>query len=442
MQTILVVGAGKTSVFLIDYLLSYAQRGRWNVILADANLEAITDKLNSHPSSEAAVLDIHDNKTREQLIQKADVVISLMPPDLHILLAKDCIKHKKHLITSSYVSPEMRVLDEEAKKAGVMFMCEMGLDPGIDHMTSHQVIFGIHKVAGLITSFKSFTGGLIAPESDDNPWHYKFTWNPRNVVLAGSAGAKHLVNGKMSETPYNELFATPRKGPKLEGVGSLVYYPNRDSMDYLSQYGLEEVKTFMRATYRVQGFMRGWNVLVQLGLTDPNDKVTENTYADWIRTKNGFDNKTALVKQVAAKMEMDVTDSTIKMVEWLGIFEDKEITPKKSSSADILLDVLLEKWAMKPEDKDMIVMRHEVEYLHKGNNKTTLTSTMVIKGEDAKRSAMAKTVGLPMAILARHLLTGKIKPQPGVQIPNSPAIYRPILAELEEHGIEFKEEID
>ena len=183
-------------------------------------------------------------------------------------------------------------------------------------------------------------------------------------------------------------------------------------------------------------------MLVQLGLTDPNDKVAESTYADWIRTKNGFDNKTPLVKQVAAKLDMDITDSPIKMVEWLGIFEDKEIKPKKSSSADILLDVLLEKWAMKPEDKDMIVMRHEVEYLHKGNNKTTLTSTMVIKGEDAKRSAMAKTVGLPMAILARHLLTGKIKPQPGVHIPNLPAVYRPVLAELEEYGVEFKEEID
>lgn len=442
MQTILVAGAGKTSVFLIDYLLSHAQRSRWKVIVADSDQEAINDKINGHPLAEAQVLNITDDKKRASLVSKADIVVSLLPPALHIILAKDCLKHKKHLITSSYVSPEMKELDAQAKQAGLMFMCEMGLDPGIDHMTASHIVHGIQKVAGAITSFKSFTGGLIAAESDTNPWHYKFSWNPLNVVLAGIDGAKHLSNGKIVEVPYSELFAHPKRGAKIEGVSPLVYYPNRDSLNYMSLYDLPDVKTFMRATYRFQGFMKGWNVLVQLGLTDPADKVKDTTYAAWVRNKNGFDDKKPLIKQVADKMGMAIDDSPITMVAWLGIFEDEPIKPKKGSSAEILLDVLLGKWTMKPDDKDLVIMRHELEYVHKSNKKTTLVSTMTIIGENAKYSAMAKTVGLPMAILTRLVLSKRIKPPLGVCIPNMPSVYRPVLAELGEHGISFKEEID
>lgn len=442
MHTILVAGAGKTSVFLIDYLLSHAKRSGWKIIVTDSNLEAINDKINNHPLAEAQVLDISDDKKRASLVAKCDIVVSLLPPALHILLAKDCLNHKKHLITSSYVSPEMKELDAQVKGAGLMFMCEMGLDPGIDHMTASQIVYGIQKVAGSITSFKSFTGGLIAPESDNNPWHYKFSWNPRNVVLAGKDGAKYLSNGKIVEVPYNELFANPKRGTRIEGINPLVYYPNRDSLNYMSLYDLPDVKTFMRATYRFQGFIRGWNVLVQLGLTDSTDKIKDATYAAWVRNKNGFNDKKPLAKQVAEKLGLDAGDTPITMVAWLGIFEDEPIKPRKSNSADILLDVLLRKWAMKPEDKDLVIMRHELEYLHKSNKKTTLVSTMSLKGENAKYSAMAKTVGLPMAILTRLVLTKKIKPPVGVCIPNMPSVYRPVLAELSEHGITFKEEID
>jgi len=442
MQTILVAGAGKTSVFLVDYLLTHAQRSGWKVIVTDNDLDAINDKINNHPRAEAQVLDITDDKKRSSLVSKADIVVSLLPPALHILLAKDCLKYKKHLITSSYVSPEMKELNAEAKQAGLMFMCEMGLDPGIDHMTASQIVHGIQKVAGAIISFKSFTGGLVSSESDTNPWHYKFSWNPRNVVLAGRDGAKYLSNGKVVDVPYAELFAHPKRGAKIEGISPLVYYPNRDSLTYMSLYDLPDVKTFMRATYRFQGFMRGWNVLVQLGLTDPDDKVKDTTYAAWVRSKNGFDDKKPLINQVAEKMGMAVDDAPITMVAWLGVFDDEPIKPKKNNSADILLDVLLRKWTMKPEDKDLVIMRHELEYIHKSNKKTTLVSTMTLKGENARHSAMAKTVGLPMAILTRLVLTGKVKPPAGVCIPNMPSVYRPVLAELSEHGITFKEEID
>ncbi len=442
MQTILVVGAGKTSVYLVDYLLTHAQRSGWKVIVADNSLEAINDKTNNHPAAEAQVLDITDDKKRAALVAKSDIVVSLLPPALHILLANDCLKHKKHLITSSYVSPEMKELGAQVKQAGLMFMCEMGLDPGIDHMTANHILHGIQKVAGAITSFKSFTGGLVSSESDTNPWHYKFSWNPRNVVLAGRDGAKYLSNGKIVDVPYEEVFAHPKRGAKIDGVGPLVYYPNRDSLTYMELYDLPDVKTFLRATYRYQDFIKGWNVLVQLGLTDPDDKVKDSTYAAWVRTKNGFDDKKPLIKQVADKMGLPADDTHITMVEWLGIFDDEPIKPKKNNSADILLDVLLRKWVLKPDDKDLVVMRHELEYIHKSNKKTTLVSTMALKGVNAKYSAMAKTVGLPMAILTRLVLNKKIKPPLGVCIPNMPSVYRPVLAELSEHGIVFKEEID
>jgi len=442
MQTILVAGAGKTSVFLIDYLLANSQRMSWKVIVADSNLDAIIDKTNRHPNSEAVVLDIFDEQRRAELVERADIVISLLPPALHILLAEDCLKYKKNLVTSSYISDEMKALEPRVKEAGLMFMCEMGLDPGIDHMTANQIIHGIQKVAGSITSFKSFAGGLVSSESDTNPWHYKFSWNPRNVVLAGSNGGKYLSNGKVVDVSYAELFAHPKRGAKIDGAGTLVYYPNRDSVAYMDKYDLPDVKTFLRATYRYSGFMRGWNVLIQLGLTDPNDTVNATTYAEWVRNKNGFDPNKPLIEQVAAKLDTSVTDTYINMAAWLGIFEDKPIQPAKTNSADILLDVLLNRWAMKPNDKDLVIMRHEVEYLHKNNSKTTLTSTMTVKGDNSKYSAMAKTVGLPMAILAKLVLSKKIKPPVGVLIPSMPLVYKPVLAELRDHGIVFKEEID
>lgn len=441
MQTILVVGAGKTSVYLIEYLLNHSHKNNWNVIVADNDITAIYDKIGNHSKAEAEVLDITNNEAREELVAKSDIVVSLMPPHLHILLAKDCLKHKKHLITSSYVSPEMQQLDNEAKEAGLMFMCEMGLDPGIDHMTSCKMIDSIHKVAGKITSFKSYAGGLIAPECDNNPWHYKFTWNPRNIVLAGQMGARHLVNGKKQELSYKEVFASPKRYGSVKGAGMMYYYPNRDTLNYLEKYDLPDVKTFLRATFRYPDFISGWNTLIQLGLTTPDDTIQSNTYAGWIAEKNGLDTTQNIKAQATDLLNIAPDSKIANMLTWLGIFEDLPIPTKKRSSADILLDLLLGKWSMHPEDKDMIVMVHEVEYEHRNNNKTKLTGTMILKGEDGKHSAMAKTVGMPMAILTKMILTGKIAPIAGVHIPRMQAVYKPVLAELEEHGIEFTEEV-
>jgi saccharopine dehydrogenase-like NADP-dependent oxidoreductase len=441
MHTILVAGAGKSSTYLIQYLLSHAAQNKWKVIVADGDANAIAEKTENSPYAEAAPIDITNADQREPLVKRADIVVSLMPPHLHIHLAKDCLKFKKNLITSSYVSEEMKAMDEEVKKAGLMFMCEMGLDPGIDHMTASKIIHSIHRVAGSIYSFKSYCGGLIAPESDNNPWHYKFSWNPRNIITAGFGGAKYLQNGKVVEVPYERIFENNKK-IKVDGLGSLAYYPNRDSLKYLDIYDMPDIKTFLRATLRYPSFCTGWDALIQLGLTTTDDSFDKKgqTLASWLMAKTGCTDKNNLKQHVADKLHVDIESTPIELMAWLGLFEEFPLMPGTSSSGDILLELLLDKWAMASAEKDMVVMQHEIEYMHKGR-KTKVTSTMVIKGENRERSAMAKTVGLPMGILARLVLNKKVTPPVGVLIPNMQAVYRPVLAELEDHGIEFIDEI-
>ncbi len=441
MQTILVAGAGKSSIYLIEYLLSNAGRNKWKVIVADGSKDAVYEKIKKHPHAEAAVIDITKAEQRVPLVQRADIVVSLMPPHLHIHLAKDCLVHKKNLITSSYISPEMKAMDEDVKKAGLMFMCEMGLDPGIDHMTANQIIHSIERVASSITSFKSYCGGLIAPESDNNPWHYKFSWNPKNIITAGADGAQYLQNGKVVNVPYEDIFDNCKK-IKVDGLGNLAYYPNRDSLRYLDLYHVPDIKTFIRATLRYPVFCKGWNAIVSLGLTNQQDSFdTANlTFAGWIKQKTGF-SAGELKKHVLSKLNGEADDKLIAMLDWLGLFEDKTIMLGKVSSADIMLHLLLNKWEMAPFDKDMVVMQHEVEYVHKGS-KIKMTSSMVIKGESRDHSAMAKTVGLPMAVLTKLILTNRITMPTGVLIPNMPSVYRPVLTELKHHGIEFTEVVE
>ncbi|MEI8279742.1 MAG: saccharopine dehydrogenase C-terminal domain-containing protein [Bacteroidota bacterium] len=442
MQTILVAGAGKSSIYLIHYLLSHAPRNKWKIIVADGSAEAILEKIKGNPHGEMAVIDITNATEREPLVMKADIVVSLMPPQLHIHLAKDCLKHRKNLITSSYISEEMKEMDLAVREAGLMFMCEMGLDPGIDHMTANQIIHSIQRVAGSITSFKSYCGGLVAPENDTNPWHYKFSWNPKNVVTAGKDGAQYLQQGKHVHTSYEKMFENNKK-IKVDGVGALAYYPNRDSLRYLELYDVPDIKTFIRATLRYPDFCKGWNAIVALGLPDETDVMDTSTlsYAAWISKKTGHtESNISLQAHVAHKLNITTDDKVMSMLSWLGLFNQKIINRKNSTSSEILLDLLLEKWDMGPKEKDMVVMQHEVDYVHK-DAKVKLTSTMVIKGENKEFSAMAKTVGLPMGILARMVLNKKINPPKGVLIPNMPLVYRPLLTELAHYGIHFTEEV-
>lgn len=443
MHTILVAGAGKSSSYLIHYLLSNAQRNKWKVIVADGDEQSVLEKTKHHPNAETAVIDISNAAERAPLVQRADIVVSLMPPHLHIHLAKDCLQYKKNLITSSYISPEIKEMDKAVKAAGLMFMCEMGLDPGIDHMTANEIIHSIQRVASTITSFKSYCGGLVAPESDDNPWHYKFSWNPRNIVTAGYGGAHYLYNGKEVEVPYETLFDNAKR-VNVADLGYLASYPNRDSLRYLDLYDVPDIKTFLRGTLRHPIFCRGWHAIISLGLTRQDDVLNNNinTYADWLKNKTSYsDTSLSLATHVSNFLKLEADDRVISMLEWLGLFDDAAITIKRPTSADTLLDILLDKWQMKPDDKDMVVMQHEIEYHHKGL-KTKCTSSMIVKGENRELTAMAKTVGMPMAILTKMLLAGKVKPVPGVHIPNIASIYRPLLTELHHHGIEFKDIVE
>jgi saccharopine dehydrogenase-like NADP-dependent oxidoreductase len=442
MPTILIVGAGKSSIYLIEFLMKSSLKihHKWNLIIADADLESIKSKVRDQANVEIAVLDISNEQERQALVKRSDMVVSVMPPHLHILLAKDCLQFKKHLITSSYASPEMRELHQEVKDAGLMFMCEMGLDPGIDHMTASQMFDSIRKVASDITSFQSYCGGLIAPESDDNPWHYKFSWNPKNIISAGKDGAHFLKAGKKVDVAYHDMFKH-NKRVVCDGVGTFAYYPNRDSLSYIDLYELQESSTFMRATLRHPDFCKGWDALVTLGLTDMKTTFSteQMTNAEWIKKVVGFDGGRSLEDFVWDKLS--TSDKKLKdMLLWLGLFENTPIREGLLTSGDILLDILSEKWAMKSTDKDMVVMQHEVSYDYRGvtNN---LISTMMVKGEDSMHSAMAKTVGLPMAILTELVMTKSIRMPHGVLIPTMPEVYRPILTRLEKHGIVFEEHI-
>ena len=441
MQTILIAGAGKSSVYLIHYLLTHASRNKWKVIVADGDANAIAEKIDGSVFGEAAVIDITNSAQREPLVKQADIVVSLMPPHLHIHLAKDCLKYKKNLITSSYISDEMKAMDKDVKAAGLMFMCEMGLDPGIDHMTANKIIHSIHRVAGSIISFKSYCGGLVAPECDNNPWHYKFSWNPKNVVTAGFGGAKYLYHGRHVEVPYEKMFENNKK-IKVADLGMLAYYPNRDSLRYLDIYDVPDIKTFMRATLRYPAFCKGWQALILLGLTNQDDAfdTTGLTYASWLKKKLGYSNSGTLIKHIAKKLNVRENDKAISQLQWLGLFDEMPLKPGKRCSGDILLDLLLDKWKMAPAEKDMVVMQHEIEYLYKGA-KINLTSSMVLTGENRDSSAMAKTVGLPIAILARLVLNKKIVPPKGVLMPTMASVYRPVLTELAHYGIVFEEEV-
>lgn len=439
MTNILVFGAGKSSAYLIKYLLESATKYFWQVTVVDANLNAALAKIGDHSFGTAVQMEIHEEVIRKRQIANANLVISLLPPGLHYLVARDCLELNKNLITASYLSDEIRGLHVEARNRGLLFMNELGLDPGIDHMSAMKIIDEVERLGADIHSFKSYCGGLIAPESDNNPWHYKISWNPRNIVNAGKSGADYLLSGFEKHIPYESLF-NETEIIKIPSIGNLAAYANRDSLSYKTYYGLEKVKTMLRATFRYESFCRGWHSIVCLRLTSEKDSYTDPglTYYDWFMQATAH-----LEGQTPFERIMKVTPReqvlVINLIQWLGLFDHQSIEISAPvSSADILLKRIEEKWKMEEHDKDMIVMHHEFEYARK-DIQTKLSSTLIVKGEDSTYTAMAKTVGLPMAIFAKLLLTGKIKNILGVQIPIMKEVYKPVLKELALHGIEFTE---
>lgn len=440
MKRILIIGAGRSSSALINYVLNKSTELDWQVTVADANLSAAEAKTHGHPRGKATQLDVLNVEERRKLVGDADIVVSLLPAHLHIEVAQDCIDLKKHLVTASYVSKELYRLGDDARDRGLIFMGEMGLDPGIDHMSAMQRLDHIREQGGDIKSFRSFTGGLIAPESDNNPWHYKFTWNPRNVVLAGQGTAQYLEDNKLKFIPYSRLFENPWK-IKVKGLGDMVAYANRDSLLYRQQYGLADIPTILRGTLRYPGFCRAWNALIQIGLTDAgfpilnSDKISYYELLEALAPRG----KGTVKERFAEMLEEDPNGEVMQKLEWLDLFSKKSIPLKDATPALILENLLLDKWKLRPDDRDMIVMQHEIEYELDGR-KHLDKSNLIMKGVDAQDTAMARTVGLPMGIFVRLISQGKIKAT-GVHIPTMKEVYEPVLEELKEYGTNFTEEV-
>lgn len=441
MRNILIIGAGRSASSLINYLQDKSDQEQLHLTIADISLELSLRKTNNHKNSTAIALDIFDENQRKMAIQKATIVISMLPAYLHIEVAKDCILYKKHLVTASYISDAMQQLDAAAKEHKLVFMNEIGLDPGIDHMSAMKVIDEIRDQGGKMILFESFCGGLVAPESDDNLWNYKFTWAPRNVVLAGQGGAaKFIQEGTYKYIPYHKLFRRT-EFMEVEGFGRFEGYANRDSLKYRSVYGLDDVLTLYRGTLRRVGFSRAWNTFVQLGMTDDTyamDGSETMSYRQFTNSFLPYHPTDSVEIKMRLNLKIDQDDVIWDKLMELDIFNPNKIVGLKNATpAQILEKILADKWTLQPGDKDMIVMYHKFGYEINGVKKQ-IDSKMVCLGDDQTYTAMAKTVGLPVAMATLQILNGNIK-TPGVQLPILKEVYLPILKELEELGIVFIE---
>ncbi|GGW55169.1 saccharopine dehydrogenase-like NADP-dependent oxidoreductase [Winogradskyella epiphytica] len=441
MRNILIIGAGKSSSYLIKYLLEKSQTENLKITIGDLNVDNAKKLTGNHPNTDVIHLDVFNAESRVAAIKQADIVISMLPARFHIEVAKDCITYKKNMVTASYVSPEMQALDEDAKANNLIFMNEIGVDPGIDHMSAMHVIDRIRDKGGKMILFESFTGGLVAPESDNNLWNYKFTWNPRNVVVAGQGGAaKFLQENQFKYIPYNRLFRRT-EFLDVEGFGRFEGYANRDSLKYQEVYGLDNVKTLYRGTIRRVGFSRAWNAFVQLGMTDDSYTIDDSknmSYRDFVNAFLPYSPTDSVELKFRHALKIDQDDMVWEKFVELDIFnDDKMVELDKATPAQILQKILMDSWTLDQEDKDMIVMYHKFGYELDGK-KHQIDATMVTLGKDQTYTAMSKTVGLPVAIATLAILNGKIK-TPGVQIPITKEVYTPILKELESHDVIFKE---
>ncbi|MCC9062844.1 saccharopine dehydrogenase family protein [Flavobacterium piscisymbiosum] len=442
MRSILIFGAGRSASSLIRYLLAKSESENLHLVVADLSLALAEKKTQNHPNATPIALNIFETEERKAAIEKASIVISMLPAHLHIEIAKDCIEFKKHLVTASYISDAMQALDEEARKNNLIFMNEIGLDPGIDHMSAMKVIDEIRAQGGNMLLFESFCGGLVAPECDNNLWNYKFTWAPRNVVLAGQGGAaKFIQEGTYKYIPYGTVFRRT-EFLEVEGYGKFEAYSNRDSLKYRSIYGLDDILTLYRGTIRRVGYSKAWNMFVQLGMTDDSYIMEDSENMSYRQFVNSFlpyhptdsvEIKTRLI------LKIDQDDIMWDKLLELDLFNpDKKVNLPNATPAQILEKILSDSWTLEPNDKDMIVMYHKFGYILNGK-KQQIDSKMVCIGDDQTYTAMAKTVGLPVAMATLLILNGKIT-TPGVQLPIKKEVYQPILKELEEYGVVFNEQ--
>jgi saccharopine dehydrogenase-like NADP-dependent oxidoreductase len=440
MKNILIFGAGRSSNTLIKYLADNANEFNWKIKVVDIQ---VNGNENSSRIS-YSVLNVKDEFERDSEIKNADLVISMLPARFHKFVAKSCVKFSKNLLTASYETKELKAFEQDVLKKGLFFLNECGLDPGLDHMSAMKIIDDIKKEGHELHCFESFTGGLVAPESDNNPWNYKFSWNPRNVVLAGQDGpAKFIQNGKYKYIPYNRLFRRTEI-IDIEGFGMFEGYANRDSLNYIEKYNLQGIPTIFRGTLRRPGYCRAWDVFVQLGATDDSyylENIENMTNREFINSFLYFQSTDSVDLKLYRAMHIDQDSDIIYKLNWLGIFDDTKIGLKRATPAQVLEHILKQKWQLQSDDKDMIVMWHKFIYHDSSlNRKVKLTSSLAVIGENNQHTAMSKTVGLPLAIAAKLVLTGNLDLK-GMYIPTHKNIYEPVLNELKKYGIVFSEKV-
>jgi saccharopine dehydrogenase-like NADP-dependent oxidoreductase len=441
MNRILILGAGRSATSLINYLLSAAEENDWHVTVADYALQLAQEKVMEHPNATAKAINIREESDRSLIIGDADVVISMLPASFHPLVAETCLDLGKHLLTASYVSDDMRAFHQQAKDKGLLFLNECGLDPGIDHMSAKKVIDHIRNKGFELRAFESFTGGLLMPNPhNDNPWEYGFTWNPRNVVLAGQGTVKFIQEGKFKFIPYHRLFRRTEM-IHIPGHGYFEGYANRDSLMYMDVYGLQDIQTLFRGTLRRPGFCKAWDIFIQLGATDDTyqmDGVHSMTHRQFINSFLTYNLSDSVELKLAHYLGLEIEGTEMHKLKWLDMFEETPVGLHKGTPAQILEHILKKKWTISPDEKDQIVMWHLFDYVENGKTKR-IRSAMVANGENANETAMAKTVGFPLGVATKLLLQGKIEAR-GVVIPITPEFYEPILAELHELGFHFIEE--
>jgi len=442
LRKILIVGAGKSTSYLINYFLEKSEHENLHITIGDINPKTISEKFAKHTACTILKLDVFNDGERQKAISNSTIVVSMLPARFHILVAKDCITYSKHLITASYISNEIKSLDKQAKEKGLVFMNEIGLDPGIDHMSAMQLLDNIRDKGGKVLLFESFTGGLVAAESDTNLWNYKFTWNPRNVVLAGQGGAAQFIQeGTYKYIPYQKLFRRTEFF-NIPGYGQFEGYANRDSLNYREAYGLQDVLTLYRGTLRKVGFSKAWDIFVQLGMTDDSYTIENSLgmrYREFVNLFLPYSPTDSVELKLRHYLNIDQDDIIWSKLIELDLFNpNKKITLEKATPAQILQEILEASWTLDEEDKDMIIMYHKIGYEQDGK-KYQIDANMVVIGENRTYTAMAKTVGLPAAIATLLVLNKKIT-TPGVQIPLTKDVYIPILKELENYGILFTEQ--
>ena len=435
MKSVLILGAGMVSKPIVTHLLNKG----FGVTLADMNVDKAKKIINNKPNGKAIAFNVKDETLLDQLVQKHDIVVSLLPWMFHPKVARCCLTHKRNMVTTSYVKPEMQALDEKAKEAGIIFLNELGLDPGIDHMSAMRIIDHVHGNDGKVEEFYSFCGALVAPEVEQNPFSYKFTWAPKGVVLAGNNDGKYLRNESVKEVPTEDLFKNPTKVFCCD-VGELEVYPNRDSLPYIDLYGIPEVKTMMRGTFRYPKWCEVLDAMKRLNLLSC-DKIDLKglTLADMIVKLIGEKGSENIKQATAQFLGISPNSNPIIAMEWLGLFSQTPINRNEDSPFEVVSDIMIDKMMISDEERDMIVMQHTFLASYPNGKREVIRSRMLDFGTLKTDTSIARTVALPAAVGVEMILNDKISAK-GVHIPVIPEIYNPILDELENLGIMMKEE--